>query len=171
MEDGLKHSHHHKTETLGLEEVDRHKESEREAALSFILRNKVVGRDHASTLLGYWQKSVRQSERYDEHGQVKILVDKLKQDMDGLKKLRLELKMNRQDPAVADQVPALQQLIRMLDLIFEKLEKRWWMLRRRAWAYIATLNTAFPKKHLLHEKKKGKDKVQEAAVAARKKKD
>lgn len=169
MRDEFRKAHYQSNPSLGLEARDRNRESEKESALAFILKNQIVGREHADALLGYYQQAVRQSDEFDEHGQAQVLVEKLKKDLDLLKELRLSLKMQKQDPIAAQQVPALQNLIRLLDLIFEQLERRWWLLRRRAWSYVATLNTAFPKKHAQLEKKKDRqDKAQEALAAATK---
>ena len=156
--------------SLGLEELDRHRENQREAALANILRGKVLDKTSTNTLVEYWKLHLRKSEEYEEPGHLKILVDKLRKDVDLLKELRLTLKLARKDPVIDAQEPALARIIHVLEIILEKLERRWWLLRGKFWALYAALNPALPKKHLQHEKAGRKEKLQAQPIEATKKK-
>lgn len=150
----------HGSNSLGLEEQDRHRENQREAALEAILRNKVLDPKTSSTLLDYWKLNLKKSEEFEEQGQLKILVDKLRKDVELLRELRLRIKLQGRDPIAQQQEPALANLIRLLELILDKLERRWWLLRSKFWALYAAMNPAMPKKHLIHDKEKQKEKAQ-----------
>jgi len=156
---------------LGLEELDRHRENQREAALASLLANRVVDKQAADALLGYWKLNQRKAEEYEEQGAVKVLVDKLKHDVELLRELRLRLKLQRKDPIAQQQEPAVSHLLRLLELILEKLERRWWLLRGRFWALYAAMNPAMPKKHLLHDKERQKEKAQMQPLEKDRKKD
>lgn len=150
----------HGSQSLGLEELDRHRENQREAALEAILRNRVIDPKSSTTLLDYWKLNLRKSEEYEEQGQLKVLVDKLRKDVELLRELRLRIKLQAKDPIAQQQEPALANLIRLLEIILDKLERRWWLLRGKFWALFAAMNPALPKKHLIHDKDKQKEKAQ-----------
>jgi len=135
-----------------------HEEQARSRALDLIMKNKEVRGTDANAVLEFWRGVLKRSEDMEDDIALRDLVRQLKEDTDKLKDLKTSMKMHRDTPAVAEKEPAVSNLLRLLVLLLEELEKRYARLRDRHWAYISTLSTAFPKRHPQHEKDKKKDR-------------
>ena len=128
---------------------------ERRQVLRDMLGTERVSDEGATALVDFWNTvSKRAADQVDEHAKAKVLVDALKRDRDSLRELRVKLRGKREDPTAAHSARTVNHLLKMLDLILDQLEYRWWLLREKALAFLASMNPAFPRRHRRHEGKK-----------------
>ena len=141
-----------------LDRVRQHRRQAKEEALRDVRNKGAVSARESEAMLSYWSAVLKRVEQSHEPGAAQISLTTLHREMEELKQLRSELNERVNDPTARAQIPLVDELLRRLELIVIRMERRWWTTKRAGWAYVASLNTAFPKHHPLLGRDPKKDK-------------